>query len=176
MEECRHFISNLFPLLYCLDKQPFKDMGMGIQKGPLQSLARRLHVTCPAVSLKKKKKKTTGKQHLLPALTASCFLLFSPAGHVLSGWTLTGGEANKDSQDWRVKLFQELSFLFFLAAKAMNSLLPAWPWTFHFLQFSRGLAEPPLTPSTNYCALVSLLAHYSPSITQKSQSRIITSY
>lgn len=54
----------------------------------------------------------TRKQHLLPSLTASCFLLFSPAGHVLSGWTLTGAEANKNSQESRVKLFQELSFLF----------------------------------------------------------------
>lgn len=45
-----------------------------------------LHVTCPAVRKKKKEReKAPRKQHLLAALTASCFLLFSPAGHVLSG-------------------------------------------------------------------------------------------
>lgn len=79
-------------------------------------------MTCPAVR-KRKKKKLYQKNSIcstLPSLTASCFLLFSPAGQVLSGWTLNRGEANKDSQNEKSSCFST----FFFCAGDMNSFCP----------------------------------------------------
>lgn len=61
-----------------------------------------------------------------PSLTVSCFQLYSPAGQVLSGCTLTRGETNKDSQGWAVKLLQSFFFYFW----GHELLLPILPGPF----------------------------------------------
>lgn len=102
-------------------------------EGPLQCLGERVNYMWPAQLSGEKNKKTKKNSTRkiasavpLPAQRASCFQLFSPAGQVLSGWTLTRGEANKDRQDRVAKLLQ----YFFLAAEAMNSFCLSCPGPF----------------------------------------------
>lgn len=73
-------------------------------------------------------KKNSRRWHLFPSfpsLTASCFQFFSPADQLLSEWSLTRGETNKDSQEWAIKLLQYFSLLW-----GHELLLPSWPGPF----------------------------------------------
>lgn len=139
----------------------------------MSSKKSKLHVTCPVVRKKTKKTKLYQKTASAlppPSLTASCFQLFSPADQVLSGWILTGGETNKDSQDWANQAASELYF----AAGATNSCLfcpgpfisygsPGhqqflWTW-------NASLTLPPKTMSSRFL-LTKPLCHYLPSLIQ----------
>lgn len=97
-------MSPSFPILYlyflrCIRTEGQESQPMGMRwEGPLQCVAERVNYMWPT-GLSGKTKNSTRKIASalpLPSLTASCFQLFSPAGQVLSGWTLTGGEANKE--------------------------------------------------------------------------------
>lgn len=102
-----------------LDTSALKDTrnaahGQGLEEGPVQYVVKTVNYMWPAQLSEKEKKNSTRKTASalpLPSLTASCFQLFSPAGQVLSGWTLTRGEANKDSQNEQSSCFSTFFLL-----------------------------------------------------------------